>query len=250
MSLSINKEELFTDFFDKSQNRKINYLVLHHIEDINLKQAIKELKKHQVSSHYIIDDNGKIFQLVEENNIAYHAGISYWNGQFNLNSNSIGIEFFSTDPYKIGFSQKQTESGIKLCQKIVKTHRIMPENIVGHSDIAYNKETGFLNRKNDPSFLFPWQELAQNRVGIYPEVKNNEENNQILFKLGDKNKEIKQIKEKLANFGYKIDNFDDNFDEEFKNLTIVFNRRFNSNKYLKNKNKWFIYSSKILEVLV
>lgn len=267
-TIKINKSKLFDNFFEESNNRKVKYLVLHHIQDQSLECAINELKKHQVSSHYIIDDNGDIHQLVKEKDIAYHAGFSYWNGQFGLNKESIGIEFFSKDPYKIGFSQKQIESGIKLCQNIIKNHKIEPKNIVAHSDIAFfgendpkfdenspkngknNKNKGFLNRKDDPSELFPWELFAQNGVGIYPKNIKNEENTNLSFKIGDNSPEIAKIKQKLVNFGYKLDNLDKNFDKEFENLTIVFNRRFNKNQYLENKALWTNASSNSLEVLI
>ncbi len=249
-SLPINKSELFESFFTKSSSRKIKYLVLHHIADKNIQSAIKELKKHKVSSHYLIDEDGNIFQLVSEQNIAYHAGISFWNGEFNLNKSSIGIEFFSTDPYQSGFNEKQIESGIKLCQNIIKTHKILQKNIVGHGDIAYNKESGFLNRKDDPSHLFPWKYFAKNGIGIWPKKDTKLNNNKILFKLGDQNKEIAQIKKDLSNFGYKIDNLNNDFDEEFRNITIAFNRRFNPDNYLLNKDRWASSSSNILKSIL
>lgn len=249
-SLQIDQSQLFTDFFDKSDNRKVKYLVLHHIADKNLQKAIENLKQHKVSSHYIIDENGKIFSLVEEKNIAYHAGISFWDDEFNLNASSIGIEFFSPDPYKIGFSEEQIDAGIELCQKIIKKYQILPKNIVGHSDIAYDKETGFLNRKDDPSALFPWVKLAKNGVGIYPKTDKTVQNDTVLFQLGDKSKEIVEIKKKLSKFGYKVDDFNENFDEAFALLTTVFNRRFNQNKALLNNDKWMESSSKALRVML
>ena len=245
-SLKINREKLFNHFFDRAEDRKIKYLVFHHICDQNLEKAIDNLKHHQVSAHYIINDDGKIFQLVEENNIAYHAGISYWSQGENINKSSIGIEFFSKDPYKIGFSKEQINSAIILAQNIVKKYQILPKNIVGHSDIAYDKETGFLNRKDDPSFLFNWKEFAKNNIGIYPMSQNNTVNDKILYKFGNKCIKIRQIKEKLYNFGYRVQNINDEFDQEFLNLTIIFNRRFNPQKYQENKEFWHQSSSNII----
>ncbi len=246
----INRTKLFTDFFDIEQKeREIKYLVFHHICDQNLEKAIKNLKKHQVSAHYIIDEDGSIFQLVAENNIAYHAGISHWNKEENLNKSSIGIEFFSKDPYKTGFSKEQINSGIKLANNIIKKHQILPRNIVGHSDIAYEKESGFLNRKDDPSEIFNWLEFAKNNIGIYPMYQNDTVDDKILYKFGNNCIEIGHIKKDLNNFGYKIKNINNEFDNEFKNLTIVFNRRFNPKRYIKNKECWFQSSSDILKVI-
>ena len=75
----INNSKSFAKFFDKvTSTRKINYLVLHHIEAQNFDLAIEELLFHQVSSHYIINLEGEIFCLVDENDIAYHAGFSWF----------------------------------------------------------------------------------------------------------------------------------------------------------------------------
>ena len=245
--ITINKSELFSDFFAKSDSRNVKHLVLHHIADKDPKSAIATLKEYQVSAHYLIAQDGEIFQLVEEQDIAYHAGVSYWKEEFNLNKSSIGIEFFCYNPEKEGYSEEQMLSGLKLCQDIIKRYNTKQQNIVAHSDIAYDRSTGFLNRKSDPSHLFDWNFLAKNGVGIYPKNKDKLEDDKIVFKLGDKDEKIKEIKEKLAKFGYKVTNFNDNFDQEFQNLVIVFNRRFNPHRYLEDKTAWFLSSFNILQ---
>jgi len=247
--LQINKSKTFDNFFTKGSDRTIKYVVLHHIADENLNRAIENLKFHQVSSHYIIDDNGEIWQLVADHDIAYQAGVSFWDGTVNLNETSIGIEFFSKNPEEIGFTKAQMKSGLQLCKMLVEKYQIAPKNVVGHSDIAFDRQTGFLNRKDDPSHLFDWKFLAKNGIGIFPKIKKDFKD-KIQFQLGDKNSEILNLKKSLKKFGYKIDNLNDEFDEEFKNLAIVFNRRFNKDKYLLDKDKWFISSSKILNVII
>lgn len=176
--MKIDKTKLFTEFFDKCPNniksRKIKHLVLHHIADKSFEDAIKALIDNKVSAHYIIDSDGKIYQLVEECNVAYHAGVSYWRGQDGLNKTSIGIEFYNPKPFEQNFTDAQIKSGIILCQDIIKRHNIAPENIVGHNEIAYfpdNEENringivGKLGRKQDPSPLFPWGEFIKNAIG-------------------------------------------------------------------------------------
>lgn len=246
-NIEINYSKLFDNFFDELPSRNIEYLILHHISDISFLDSISTLKKCQVSSHYIINDDGEIFCLVEDKNIAYHAGISYWNGQESLNKNSIGIEFFSKDPFSLGFSDKQIESGIKLCQKLIAQYHISPKNIIGHSDIAYHKENGFLDRKQDPSHLFPWEKLAQNNLGIWPKNQINLQEDHVLFSLNDNDKKISKIKYSLSKIGYKIVNFDDNFDEEFLRIVTVFNRHFNRKNYDNFKDKWLVSSDLILK---
>jgi N-acetyl-anhydromuramyl-L-alanine amidase AmpD len=246
--MQVNRSRLFKEFFDKSEKRKIKYLVLHHIADKNFDCAIEALKKNQVSSHYIINDDGEIFQLVKEKDIAYHAGHSYWRGEDGLNKLSIGIEFFNSSPFKKKFSKKQIESGIKLIQSIIKKHKIKPENIAGHSDIAYFPDSGKLDRKQDPSHLFPWEELAKNGIGIWPDKLKNK-TDKILLNKKNKNSEVKKLKEKLNDFGYKIDNLNKSYDQQLSSVIRVFNRRFNKKIFVKNSDVWYESSDKILDNL-
>lgn len=225
----IDKSRKFTEFFEPYKApREINFLVLHHIEANSVEHAIEQLISHGVSSHFIIDETGNIFELVDENDVAYHAGLSYWNGCEGLNKHSIGIEFINSNPFEKDFEKPQLEAGVSLCKYITAKYNIKPENIVGHSDIAYDKETGFLDRKQDPSHLFDWKFFADNGISNYDGIYDN-----MLTKfkiddsqLGTKSEEIKSIKQKLNNFGYKILNLDNEFDLELKNILTVFNRRF------------------------
>lgn len=247
--LNINKEKRFTEFFDKADlKREIKFLVLHHIEAKSAIQAAQMLLENQVSAHFLIDEEGKIFELVEENNIAYHAGVSFWNGIDGLNKLSIGIEFINSAPFAKKFEEKQMISGLVLAKYLAAKYQIEPKNIVGHSDIGYFRETGFLDRKQDPSHFFDWQFLAENYVGICPKILPNKDD-KILFSQGDKNSDILKIKEKLAKFGYKVVNLNDVFDEEMKFLVRVFNRRFNQSKFEINSDAWYLSSQQVLEKL-
>jgi len=242
----INNSKKFDEFFTKSQeNRKIDFLVLHHIEASSADHAIDQLRHFKVSAHFLIDEKGEIFQLVDENDIAYHAGHSFWKGLDGLNSYSIGIEFINKSPFEKKFEKAQMISGAKLCLDIIQKYQILPSNIVGHSDIAYNPENGLLDRKQDPSHLFDWQFLVQNGVGIFPEINHDNSQNKKLFEFGDKNANIVKIKEKLAEFGYKVINFNDEFDAEMVMLARVFNRRFIGI----NDDSWHIKSQMVLDLL-
>jgi N-acetyl-anhydromuramyl-L-alanine amidase AmpD len=265
--LFINKEFLSSTDFDytekKSQykNKTENkFLVLHNIAISNIKKIIEIFKKFRVSCHYIIDQNGEIFQLVNENKIAHHCGVSHWKNEKNLNQNSIGIEFINTDPFSQKFPKIQLDVGAKLCKDIIKRNDIKPQNIVGHSDIAYfpNKKPyadfgieGFLNRKQDPSHLFDWEYFAKNGVGFwYDKSQIDFDNFDVEFYLGQKNTKIKIIKQKLKNIGYKTD-LTDYFDLRFKNLLIVFCRRFIPNKIaFAEEGQWLKIFSEILDSLL
>ena len=134
--------------FDKRpKGTKINSIVIHYTGMKTFKQAYKRLcdKKSKVSSHYLIGRDGRIMNLVDEKNRAWHAGISHWKGIDNLNDISIGIEL-ENPGHKFGYipySKKQMESLIFLCKKINKKYQIHPEWVLGHSDITPK-------RKKDP----------------------------------------------------------------------------------------------------
>jgi N-acetylmuramoyl-L-alanine amidase len=223
--MKINKSKKFTEFFDEVKDwRQIDFLVLHHVQARSSDHAIEQFKNYKVSSHFLIDEAGEIFELVEENNISYHAGISFWNGVDGLNKTSIGIEFINSSPFENKFSEMQMIAGVQLCKYIAAKYKIRPKNIVGHSDIAYSRDTQLLDRKQDPSHLFDWKFLAENGVGIFPEIKLFKEGN--LFELGNKSPEIAEIKRDLKFFGYRVINLNDEFDEEMRALVRIFNRRF------------------------
>ncbi len=68
--LTIDRSKKFNDFFDKETTaRKIDFLVLHHVEATSADHAVEQFKQHQVSSHFLIDESGKIFELVDENDV-------------------------------------------------------------------------------------------------------------------------------------------------------------------------------------
>lgn len=246
--LEINKSKKFDNFFDKvDQKRKIDFLVLHHVEANSVDHAIEQFKEYQVSSHFLIEESGKIFELIDENDIAYHAGVSFWSGCNGLNKNSIGVEFINKSPFEKSFESLQMQAGVALCNYLIKKYQINLQNVVGHSDIAYNRETGFLDRKQDPSHLFDWKFLAKNNVAIAPQVEFC--NGEALFSLGDKNSKILEIKKSLADFGYKISQFNDVFDEEMACLVRVFNRRFNQDAFKNNSDIWYKESQLVLNEL-
>ncbi len=124
--------------------------------------SIKRLKdpKSKVSCHYLIRRNGNIIQMVNEKNIAWHAGKSRWKNFMNLNKNSLGIELVNKG-HKFGyqnFTNQQIQSLISLCKLLKRKYTIKKENFLGHSDIAPL-------RKIDPGEKFPWKRLSINGLG-------------------------------------------------------------------------------------
>ena len=154
--------------FDKRDNKKISYIILHYTALPSIDESINFLSKaeNKVSCHYIISQNGKIYNLVEEKNRAWHAGQSKWLSERDLNSTSIGIELdFSPNHNNNKFSKLQLNALIVLTQYLKKKYNIDKKNILAHSDIAPY-------RKIDPGKNFPWKKLYQLNLAYYPSTKN------------------------------------------------------------------------------
>ncbi|MBL0966399.1 MAG: N-acetylmuramoyl-L-alanine amidase [Blastomonas sp.] len=115
----------------------------------------------KVSSHYFVDEDGKVTQLVAESVRGHHAGVSSWEGTTDINSRSIGIEIVNPG-HEFGyrpFPEEQMSALIPLVADIVDRYNIPRANVVGHSDVAPA-------RKQDPGELFDWQRLARVRLAL------------------------------------------------------------------------------------
>ena len=143
--------------FDFKKNREIKYIIIHYTGMKNQFSAIKRLqsKVAKVSCHYLISKKGKIYQLVKDQNIAWHAGKSGWGKDVNLNSKSIGIELVNRG--NEFFPNKQINVLLKLLTKLIKKYKIHPRYVLGHEDIAPK-------RKKDPGPKFPWIRLYNNKL--------------------------------------------------------------------------------------
>lgn len=146
--------------FDERQS-KIDMIVLHYTGMKSTKDVLQRLSDpaSKVSCHYLIDEEGKIYKMVDEEKRAWHAGVSSWHGQTDINSRSIGIEISNRGIEE--FTREQMHALILLCHDIAKRYDILPHNIVGHSDIAPD-------RKADPGPKFPWKKLAAAGIGRVP----------------------------------------------------------------------------------
>jgi len=140
--------------------RKPNFIIIHHTAQDSIQQTTKTFTKTsaQVSAHYVIADDGHVVQMLNDYLRAWHAGISSWGKNTDINSSSIGIELDNNGSEP--FSEAQITSLMALLSKLKKDYNIPTQNIIGHSDIAPT-------RKKDPSALFPWKTLAENGFGIW-----------------------------------------------------------------------------------
>lgn len=149
--------------FNDRDGQKIDTLVIHYTGMKSAQDALDRLSDPDfhtpVSAHYLIDEKGKIYQLVEDNKRAWHAGNSWWNGQQDVNSRSIGIELYNSG--KEPFTNAQMASLKKLSLSLIQKYSIRASNIVGHSDIAPN-------RKMDPGPHFDWKKLSKGGIGRWP----------------------------------------------------------------------------------
>ena len=176
-----------------NKRRNIHSVIIHYTGMRSLQSAVERLlsKKYEVSSHYLISRTGKIIQLVKDNNIAWHAGISNWFKFKNLNKNSIGIEL-ENKGHQYGyqaFPSKQIVQLIKILKILKRKFKIKNVNITGHSDVAPN-------RKIDPGEKFPWKKLYKNDLAIWHSLDEKFINNFRLKKLININKKnmLKMIK--------------------------------------------------------
>ena len=147
----------------------ISMIVLHYTGMESAQAAIDRLRdpEAKVSAHYLVDEDGRILQLVDERHRAWHAGRSHWRGVTDVNSASIGIEIVNPG-HEFGyrpFPEAQMGALIPLVAEIKERHSITRGNVVGHSDVAPA-------RKNDPGELFPWSKLARLRLALPRPTKN------------------------------------------------------------------------------
>ena len=145
--------------------RPINMLVLHYTGMQSAAAALDRLcdQAARVSSHYLVEEDGTMWRLVSEARRAFHAGVSCWQGEADLNWVSIGVEIVNPG-HEWGyrpFPEPQMAAVELLCRDILSRHSIPPYRIVGHSDIAPD-------RKSDPGELFDWPRLARAGIGLWP----------------------------------------------------------------------------------
>lgn len=181
----------------EDRTEPISHLVIHSFA-LPVPEMIKRLNDLKVSTHYLIDINGKITKLVPEDKIAYHAGKSFWRGKESINKSSVGIELQNPTLGQTPFPKKQLNAFILLAKDIMYRHKIPPKNVVAHSDIAPT-------RKVDVGKAFPWQEMTKHNIGIYPPAQNT----------SIKNKDVGKL---LSQIGYNTNDLD--------KALLAFERRF------------------------
>lgn len=172
---------------DSRDKHPIDMLILHYTGMKSGQAALERLCdiRSKVSSHYLVEEDGAIYKLVDESQRAWHAGVSCWRGNTNINQRSIGIEIVNPG-HEFGyrdFTPPQMLAVKSLCKDILSRHKIAPRNIIGHSDVAPA-------RKEDPGELFDWAWLASRGIGLWTSPKD-----EVAQEAGA---------EQLAEYGYDI----------------------------------------------
>ncbi len=198
-------------------------LVLHYTGMRTGPEALDRLRDPQakVSSHYMVEEDGRIFRLVPEERRAWHAGVSYWKGQRNINGVSIGVEIVNPG-HEFGyrpFPDAQIEAVIALCADIRSRWTIDDAHIVGHSDVAPA-------RKDDPGELFPWKRLAEHGHGLWVDVPPAPGEP---MRLGEESTQVFALQAGFTRLGYDLPP-SGKFDEATEQVVTAFQRHWRQDK--------------------
>lgn len=176
-------------------------LVLHYTGLPTVERALDVLSREdcKVSSHYVVDVDGRIIQMVPEELRAWHAGISYWNGETDINSASIGIEIQNPghDNGYPEFPEIQMQAIAALSRDIIERHGIEPRHVLAHSDIAPG-------RKIDPGEKFDWKWLADQGVGLWVPPADIDPADEGVT-LGSEQAAVAEAQQLLTTYGYKTE---------------------------------------------
>jgi N-acetylmuramoyl-L-alanine amidase len=205
---------------ERKDGQRPNMIILHYTGMPDEGEALQWLCNpvSQVSAHYFVFEDGRVLQLVPEARRAWHAGVSFWGGETDINSRSIGIEI--ANPGHPGglppFPDVQIESVVALTKDIMNRWRIPPQRVLAHSDVAPG-------RKLDPGEVFPWERL--HRAGIGHWVAPAPIRDGRFFSRGDRGMPIEALQAMLAMYGYGL-KITGVFDEDTEKVVAAFQRHF------------------------
>jgi N-acetylmuramoyl-L-alanine amidase len=205
---------------ERASGAPIDMVVLHYTGMQSADAALQRLcdPRAEVSAHYVVYEDGNVLQCVPESRRAWHAGRSFWKGETDINSRSIGVEIVNPG-HEFGyrpFPEPQIEAVTELVRDICRRHDIHPWMVLAHSDIAPD-------RKQDPGELFPWQELFETGVGHY--VAPSPIGSGLFMQEGDRGQPVEAIQSMLALYGYYI-GITGEFDQKTRLVVMAFQRHF------------------------
>lgn len=196
-------------------------LILHYTGLSSVERALDVLSRPdcKVSCHYVVDEDGRIVQMVAEDARAWHAGVSYWAGETDINSSSIGIEI-QNPGHMLGyvdFPSVQMRAVRALTRDIIARHGIVGRRVLAHSDVAPG-------RKIDPGEKFDWAWLAAQGVGHWVAPAPLDETDPGLA-IGARGPDVDEARTLLARYGYKIDP-EGAFDPDMQTIVKAFQLHF------------------------
>jgi N-acetylmuramoyl-L-alanine amidase len=209
------------NYSERKDGRRPDMILLHYTGMQSATAALERLTSRvsEVSSHYFVNEDGRILQLVEEGRRAWHAGASSWAGETDINSCSIGIEI-ANPGHEFGypdFPARQIAAVTTLCRSIFTRHTVPPVRVLAHSDVAPS-------RKQDPGEKFPWRRLHDSGVGHWVAPTPLDEPGDMLT-LGDRGDAVTALQKSLAEYGYGIAS-NGIYDSTMHDVVAAFQRHF------------------------
>jgi N-acetylmuramoyl-L-alanine amidase len=205
---------------ERAGGRQPDMIILHYTGMPGAEQALSWLcsEESQVSSHYFVHEDGQVVQLVPEARRAWHAGKSCWAGEADINSCSIGIEIANAGhPGGLPvFPGIQIDAVVELCRDCGERWGILPERVLGHSDIAPV-------RKVDPGENFPWEKLYIDGIGHW--VEPAQISGGRFFQFGESGQPIEALQSMLSLYGYNVE-ITGEFCDRTKGVVEAFQRHF------------------------
>jgi N-acetylmuramoyl-L-alanine amidase len=202
-----------------ARTSRIDILMLHYTGMQTGEEALARLRDREakVSSHYFVEEDGRIDQLVPEQRRAWHAGMGSWKGAVDINSRSIGIEIVNPgheNGYR-DFPAVQIDAVIALCRDIIRRRKITSERVLAHSDIAPT-------RKIDPGEKFPWAKLAAARIGRFDPAPLTDGKT---LSANERGPDVVDLQKKLVRLGYGLERTGV-YDDATKIVVSAFQRHF------------------------
>lgn len=203
-----------------ARGARVDILLMHYTGMQSGEDALARLtdRSAKVSSHYFVDEDGRVLQLVSEHQRAWHAGEASWKRAVDINARSIGIEIVNPG-HEFGyrdFPTVQIDAVIALSRDIIARHHIRRARVLGHSDVAPL-------RKNDPGEKFPWARLAAAGIGLWVEPAPLGEGRTL--SANDHGPEVEKLQKSLARFGYALA-ITRHYDDTTRSVVTAFQRHF------------------------
>jgi len=211
-----------SNFDEREAARAPDMILLHYTGMQSGEAALARLcsPESKVSAHYVVFEDGRIVQCVPEQRRAWHAGVSYWAGETDINSRSIGIEIVNPG-HEFGyrdFPLRQVAAVISLCKSIV-TRRgpILSDRVLAHSDVAPS-------RKEDPGEKFQWELLYNSGIGHWVRPAPVDIDG-VSLQSGDRGEAVQRLQSGLKTYGYGIDETG-LYDGSTRTVVAAFQRHF------------------------